>query len=80
MMTTQNRTWRFPPNVDHIFDEKKVCKRPVYKCAYYLFTSAYFVAYPAAYLLFTEKAGSDSLSQIRLILRLENIASPRASC
>jgi hypothetical protein len=79
MRITQNRTWGFPPNVNQIFDGKKVCKRPVYKPAYCLLTCAYFGAYIAAYLLFTEKAGSDFLSQIRLILRLENIASPAAS-
>lgn len=79
MSSVQNRTWGFPPNVDQIFDGKKVCKRPVYKLAYCMFTCAYFGAYRAAYLPFTGRAGNGFLSQIRLILRLEKIASPRAS-
>lgn len=80
MMTTQNRPWQFPPNADRFLPGKKGSKRPVYKCAYYLLTPAYFVAYSAAYLLFTGRAGNGFLSQIRLILRLENFASLRASC
>lgn len=80
MRSTQKRTWGFPPNVDQIFDGKKGCKRPVYKLAYSLFTCAYFGAYPAAYLPFIGRAGNGFLSQIRLILRLEKIASLRASC
>ena len=80
MSSIQKRTWGFPPNVDQILDEKKVCKRPVYKPAYCLFTCAYVGAYRAAYLPLLGRAGNDFLSQIRLILRLENIASPRASC
>lgn len=75
MRVTQNRTWRFPPNVDQILDGKKVCKRPVYNPAYCLLTCAYV----DAYLLFTEGAGKGFLSQIRLVLRLENITSPEAS-
>lgn len=78
MRIAQNRTWRFPPNVDQIFDEKKVCKRPVYKPAYCLFTCAYFGAYLAAYLPLIGMARNDFLSKIRLILRLEKIAFPRA--
>lgn len=66
MRVTQNRTWRFPPNVDQILDGKKVCKRPVYNPAYSLLTCAYVDAYRAAYLLFTEGAGKGFLSQIRL--------------
>ena len=79
MRITQNRTRRLPPNVDQIFDGKKVCKRPVYKPAYCLFTCAYFGAYLAAYLPLIGSAGKDLLKQIRLVLRAENIASPRAS-
>ncbi len=79
MKSAQNRIRRLPPNVHQILDGKKVGKRPVYKPAYSLLTCAYVGAYRAAYLLFTEKAGSDLLSQIRLSLRLENIASPEAS-
>lgn len=74
-----NRPWQFPPNADRFLPGKKGCKRPVYKCAYCLLTPAYFLAYIAAYLLFTEKAGSGLLSRIRLILRLEKFASPKAS-
>ena len=80
MRSTQKRTWGFPPNVDQILDEKKSCKRPVYKPAYSLLTCAYVAAYIAAYLPFTGRAGNAFLSQIRLILRLENIAAPRVSC
>ena len=80
MSSVQNRTWRFPPNVDQILPGKKVCKRPVYKPAYCLFTCAYVGAYIAAYLPLIGRAGNGFLSQIRLILRLENFASPRASC
>jgi hypothetical protein len=79
MMIAQKRTWRFPPNADQILDGKKVCKRPVYNFAYCLFTCAYVGAYIAAYLPFIGRAGNDFLSQIRLILRLEKIAAPRAS-
>ena len=80
MMIAQNQPRQFPPNADQILPGKKVCKRPVYKPAYCLLTCAYVGAYIAAYLPFTGRAGNDFLSQIRLILRLENIASPRASC
>ena len=80
MSGDQNRPCQFPPNVDRFLPEKKGCKRPVYKGAYYLLTPAYFVAYIAAYLLFTEKAGKGLISQIWLVLRAENIASPGASC
>ena len=79
MRNTQNRTWRFPPNMDGIFDEKKVSKRLVYKLAYYLFTCAYLGAYRAAYLPLIGRAGKGLLKQIRLVLRAENIASPRDS-
>lgn len=79
MSSTQNRPRRFPPNAHRFLDGKKVCKRPVYKPAYCLLTCAYFGAYRAAYLSLTEKAESNFLSQIRLILRLENFASPEAS-
>ncbi len=74
-----NRPWQFPPNADQFLPGKKGCKRPVYKCAYYLLTPAYFVAYIAAYLPITGRAESNFLSQILLVLRLENIASPGAS-
>lgn len=80
MSSDQNQPRQFPPNADQILDEKKVCKRPVYKPAYCLFTCAYVGAYIAAYLPFTGRAGNAFLTQIRLVLRLENIASPRASC
>jgi hypothetical protein len=79
MRSNQNRPWQFPPNADRFLPGKKDCKRPVYNCAYCLLTSAYFVAYIAAYLPFTGRAGNGFLSQIRLIVRLENIASPGAS-
>lgn len=80
MRIAQNQPRQFPPNAHQFLPEKKVCKRPVYKPAYCLLTCAYVGAYRAAYLLFTEKAGKGFLSQIRLILRLENIAAPRVSC
>lgn len=80
MKSAQNRTWGFPPNAHQILPRKKGCKRPVYKPAYCLFTCAYVGAYRAAYLPFTGRAEKGLLSQIRLILRLEKIASPRASC
>ncbi len=80
MSSDQNRTWGFPPNANGILDGKKVCKRPVYKPAYSLLTCAYVAAYIAAYLPFTGRAGNAFLSQIRLILCLENFASPGASC
>jgi hypothetical protein len=80
MRSTQKRTWRFPPNAHQILDGKKVCKRPVYKPAYYLFTCAYVGAYRAAYLPLTGRAEKGLLRQIWLVLRTENIASPRASC
>lgn len=79
MRNTQNQPRQFPPNVDQIFDGKKVCKRPVYKPAYSLFTCAYVGAYRAAYLPLIGRAGKGLLKQIRLVLRAENIASPRAS-
>ncbi len=80
MSSDQNRPWQFPPNADRFLPGKKVCKRPVYKCAYCPLTPAYFVAYSAAYLPFIGRAGSSFLDQTRLILRLENIAAPGASC
>ncbi len=76
MSSDQKRPWQFLPNIDRFLPEKKDCKRPVYKCAYSLLTSAYFVAYSDAYLPITGRAGNGFLSQIRLILRLEKIASP----
>jgi hypothetical protein len=79
MRIIQNRTWIFPPNMNGIFDGKKVCKRPVYKPAYGLFTCAYVGAYRAAYLPLIGRAGKGLLKQIRLVLRAENIAAPRAS-
>jgi hypothetical protein len=80
MRIIQNRTRRLPPNAHRFLDGKKGCKRPVYNLAYSLFTCAYVGAYPAAYLPFTGRAGNAFLTQILLVLRLENIASPRASC
>ncbi len=80
MRIAKNQPRQFPPNAHQILSGKKGCKRPVYNLAYSLLTCAYVGAYRAAYLLFTEKAGKVFLSQIRLILRLEKIASPEASC
>ena len=79
MSSVQNQPHQFPPNADQILDGKKVCKRPVYTLAYCLLTCAYVGAYRAAYLPFTGRAEKGLLSQIRLILRLEKIASPEAS-
>ena len=76
----QNLTRRLPPNVDQILDGKKGGKRLVYRLDYFLLIFAYLAAHTVAYLPFTEKAESCFLSQIQLILRLENFASPRASC
>ena len=76
----KNRSWQFPPNANGILVGKKDCKRPVYKCAYCLLTSAYCIAYSAAYLPFIGRAGKGLISQIWLVLRAENIASPGASC
>ena len=76
----QNRTRRLLPNVDQILDGKKGGKRLVYRLDYFLLIFAYLAAHTVAYLPLTEKAESCFLSQIRLILRLENFASPRASC
>ncbi len=80
MRSDQNQPRQFPPNSNGILDGKKGCKRPVYKPAYCLFTCAYVGAYIAAYLPFIGRAGNDFLIQIRLILCLEKIASPEASC
>ena len=79
MTSDPNRTWSFPPTVNRILEGKKACKRFVYFLDYHLFTYVYKPAHNPAYLLFTEKAGSGLLSQIRLVLCVENIASPRAS-
>ena len=76
----QNRTRRLLPNVDQILDGKKGGKRLVYRLDYFLLIFAYLAAHTVAYLPFTEKAESCFLSQLWLILRAENIASPRASC
>jgi hypothetical protein len=76
----QNRIRRLPPNAHRFLDGKKGGKRLVYRLDYFLLIFAYVAAYTVVYLPFTEKAESCFLSQIRLILRLEKIASPRASC
>ena len=76
----QNRTRSLPPNADRFLDGKRGGKRLVYRLDYFLLIFAYLAAHPVVYLPFTEKAESSFLSQIRLILRLENIASPEASC
>lgn len=80
MRIAQNQPRQFPPNADQILDGKKGCKRPVYKPAYCLFTSAYVGAYRAAYLPLIGRAGKGLLKQIWLVLRAENIAAPGASC
>jgi len=80
MSSDQNQPRQFPPNADQILPGKKGCKRPVYKPAYYLFTCAYVGAYRAAYLPLTRRAEKGLLKQIWLVLRLENFASPGASC
>lgn len=61
------------------FGWKKGGKRLVYRLDYFLLIFAYLAAHTVAYLPFTEKAESCFLSQLWLILRAENIASPRAS-
>ena len=80
MRIMQNHILQVPPNADQILPGKKVCKRPVYKLAYYLLTCAYVGAYIAAYLPLTGRAGKSLLKQIWLVLRVENIVSLRASC
>lgn len=80
MTSDPNRTWSFPPTVNRILEGKKACKRFVYFLDYHLFTYVYKPAHIPAYLPSTQRAESDSLSLIWLVLRLENIAPPRASC
>ncbi len=75
----QNRTSSLPPNADRFLDGKKGGKRHVYCLDYFLLIFAYMSAHSIVYPIFTGRAGNGFLSQIRLILRLENIASPRAS-
>jgi hypothetical protein len=62
------------------FGWKKGCKRLVYRLDYFLLNFAYTSAHSIVYPVFTEGAGKGLLSQIRLVLRLENITSPGASC
>ena len=76
----QNRTRRLPPNVNQILDGKKGGKRLVYRLDYFLLIFAYVAAHTVAYLPLIGRAGNGFLSQIRLILRLEKIAAPEASC
>lgn len=75
----QGRLWELPPNVDRFLRGKKGCKRFVYSLDYFLLNFAYTSAYSIDYLPLTGRAGSSFLDQTRLILRLENIASPGAS-
>lgn len=76
----QNRTLQVPPNAHRFLDGKKGGKRLVYRLDYFLLIFAYVAAHTVAYLPLTEKAESGFLSQIRLVLRLENIASPGVFC
>jgi hypothetical protein len=80
MKTAKNRPRSFPPKVEANFEVKKVCKRFAYKIAYFLLTFAYKPAYSPAYLQATRRAQSLQIVPIWLVLRLENIASPGASC
>ena len=80
MKTAKNRPRSFPPKVEANFGAKKVCKRFAYKLAYFLLTFAYKPAYSPAYLQVMGRAQSFLVPSIWLILRLENIASPGASC
>jgi hypothetical protein len=76
----QNRTRRLPPNAVRFLMEKKGCKRLVYRLDYFLLYFAYTSAHSIVYPVFIGRAGKGFLSQIRLVLRLENFASPGASC
>lgn len=80
MTSDPNRTWSFPPTVNRILEGKKACKRFVYFLDYHLFTYVYKPAHNPAYLPSTGRAESGLLGQIRLVLCLEKIASPKASC
>lgn len=76
----QNRTRKTSAKYSSIFDEKKGGKRLVYRLDYFLLNFAYTSAHSIVYPVFTGRAGNGFLSQIRLVLRLENFASPEASC
>lgn len=76
----QNRTLQVPPNAHRFLDGKKGGKRFVYRLDYFLLIFAYVAAHTVAYLPLIGRAGNGFLSQIRLILRLEKIAAPEASC
>lgn len=76
----QNRTRKTSAKYSSIFDGKKGGKRLVYRLDYFLLNFAYTSAHSIVYPVFTGRAGNGFLSQIRLVLRLENFASPEASC
>lgn len=76
----QNRTRSLPPNADRFLDGKKGGKRHVYRLDYFLLIFAYMSAHSIVYPIFTGRAECRLLSQIGLILRLENFACPRAFC
>ena len=80
MMTDENRVWNFLPTVKVNLDVKKACKRFVYYLDYLLLTFAYKTAFSTAYLQAPETSGRHELTQMRLVLHVENIARPRASC
>lgn len=79
MKKVQKRNREFPRKVETNFGCGRVCKRPAYSTAYCLLTFAYMPAYYAAYLLSTGKPGSSSVTLIRLVLWVENIAYLGAS-
>jgi hypothetical protein len=76
----QNRTRKTSAKYSSIFDGKKCGKRLVYRLDYFLLYFAYTSAHSIVYPVFIGSAGMGLLSQMWLVLRAENFASPGASC